>query len=108
MHQNLPERIHTSINRLDLAVRTCHTHTTGRFPRTYPGPTAVPERFPGAGDITLCSDWTSLSTTAAVRGLDSGVAHNGEAAITTLTGAFELSEASRDVGGCKAVSTGLL
>jgi len=45
-----------SINRLDLAVRTYRTHTTGRFPRTYPGPTAVSERFPGAGDsmAVLC------------------------------------------------------
>src|SRR5712672_3198554 len=107
MHQNLPERIHTSINRLDLAVRTCHTHTTGRFPRTYPGPTAVPERFPGAGDITLCSDWTSSSTTAVVRGLDGSVVYDGEATIATLAGPLESSETSQDVGSCEAVSARL-
>ena len=80
----------------------------GPVPRTYPSLVAVPEPLPGASDITLSSDWTSLSMPVAVRGLDGSIMHNGEATFLALTGSFEVSELLGGVRSSEAIATSFL
>jgi len=69
---------------------------------------AAPKPFPGASDITLSSEWMSLSMTLVVRGHDGIVMYDREMAVPARASAFEAGEVQRDVGSHESISTGLL
>jgi len=67
-----------------------------------------PNPIPGAGDITLPSEWTS-SSTASIRSWANGkVTPNGEATVLAVADGLEASEASMGVGGTESDATGVL
>src|SRR5712672_4401779 len=97
-HQNVTDR--TSERNID--------QTLGRFPELTPVHRVFPDPIPGAGDITLHSEWTS-SSTASIRSRANGeVTSDGEATVLAMTDGLETSEASMSVGSAEADATGLL
>src|SRR5712672_3524847 len=80
----------------------------GRFPELTPVHRAQPSPIPGAGDITLPSDWTS-SSTASIRSWANGeVTPNGEATVLAMTDGLEASKTSMRVGGSESDATRVL
>src|SRR5712672_1432022 len=80
----------------------------GRFPVLTPVHRVFPDPIPGAGDITLRSEWTS-SSTASIRSRANGeVTSDGEATVLAMTDGLETSEASVSIGSTEADATGLL
>ena len=61
-----------------------------------------PDPIPGAGDITLSSDWMT-SSMASIRSWANGeVTSNGEATVLAVTDGLEASKTSMSIGGSES------